>query len=183
MASTGDTPGVPAMAFCHACRKPARSACSRCKSALYCDEVCQKAAWPTHKADCRAIASAALHGVEAPANRMLVNMTPERFDRIASMTAAVAAVDAAFGVPAPREGEQPLLLREHAGAPPPRGLSPAARVERYVQGLAAVDDAAFPIANTLFRYIFTAAGNALAKQDRDRLLALLKERKIGAANK
>ena len=121
--------------------------------------------------------------MEAPAGRVFVNMTPERFDRIASMTSAVAAVDAAFGVPAPREGEQPLMLREHAGAPPPRGLSSAARVERYVQGLAAVDDATFPIANTLYRYIFTAAGNVLVGEERNRLLALLKERRIGAANK
>ena len=175
-------PSIRGMAFCHACRKPARSSCSRCKAAFYCDEVCQKAHWAVHKVDCRVVASAAA-AWQAPAGQVMVNMTPERLDQMQAMIAAVAAMDVAFGVPAPREDERPLLLREHAGAPPPPGLSSAARVERYAQGLAAVDDAAFPIANTMFRHIFTAAGNALHKHERDRLVALLRTRKIGAINK
>lgn len=40
-----------------ACGKPSKSACSQCRAAFYCSEVCQRAAWSMHKAACRASAS------------------------------------------------------------------------------------------------------------------------------
>ncbi len=30
-------------------------ACSACRSVYYCSEACQRAAWPAHKAECKAL--------------------------------------------------------------------------------------------------------------------------------
>lgn len=45
---------------CGSCKKGnvTLSKCSRCKSVAYCSVACQKAAWPTHKATCKAPAAA-----------------------------------------------------------------------------------------------------------------------------
>lgn len=39
---------------CVTCKRPATQRCSRCKSALYCDPMCQRADWKTHKKMCHA---------------------------------------------------------------------------------------------------------------------------------
>merc|ERR1712121_439060 len=58
-------PGIPfayvlnaetAPSNCHRClATPTLRTCSKCKFALYCDQNCQKAAWPDHKTECAAI--------------------------------------------------------------------------------------------------------------------------------
>jgi len=42
------------MASCLACASPATRKCGRCKRVYFCSPACQRAAWPSHKAACRA---------------------------------------------------------------------------------------------------------------------------------
>lgn len=38
---------------CQVCQAPSTAKCGVCKSVNYCGAICQKADWPTHKADCQ----------------------------------------------------------------------------------------------------------------------------------
>ncbi|EIW59859.1 uncharacterized protein TRAVEDRAFT_64687 [Trametes versicolor FP-101664 SS1] len=61
---------LPSLRICTYCAKPQDQymklmRCSRCASALYCNRVCQKAAWPVHKLSCSLPNAAALGAVLA----------------------------------------------------------------------------------------------------------------------
>ena len=119
--------------------------------------------------------------------------------RVAALRAAVRAVDAEFGVAAAAEDDEahtlavfgmaapgaappPLprgMLGEGEGGAPPRHLTPAQKVERYVRGLAAVDDPGFPLGNSIYNRIMRAAYKHLSRAENERFVKVMRERRIG----
>ena len=52
---------APRLALCHSCGVLiGMQRCARCRTAIYCDEDCQAAHWPAHKAGCCAAKKAAI---------------------------------------------------------------------------------------------------------------------------
>lgn len=178
---------------CDSCGTPATSWCNGCYTVVYCDAACQRAEWPTHKALCKATrpfaaineraATACVSGVASEMSQFVAVAGDDTMLKTARMQDAVAAVDAAFGVRPSRDGAPHLLLEGPGGEAPPPGLTPAQHVERYVRGLACVDDDKNMQANAMFNKIMRAAQRSLGVVEYNYFIRVLKERRIGSFNR
>jgi hypothetical protein len=178
-------------AFCHTCGKSAALWCNGCFTAVYCGTACQRANWSTHKAPCVATRpyaaankrAATACGEAGAIPSFVSEVTSDGMLAIIAMHEAVAAVEASFGVLSPTEGVPLLLLEGPGGEAPPAGLTSAQRVERYVRGLACVDDLKNMQANLMFNKIMRAAQRSLDVREYSRFCDVLKERRIGSFNR